>query len=384
MAPDGTRKTVRLGKISRRDAEAVKYRIENLVAAMMTNTPIDRDTASWVANLPETMRRRLERVGLIRPREGREVPALAEWLRGYVEGRRDVKQSTATVYGHTRRNLLAFFGGSKRLDEITPGDADAFRVFLASDEGLADNTVRRRLGIAKQFFRAAVRAKFIDENPFDGQTTTVRENRKRSYFVTRTEAEAVLEACPDARWRLVFALCRYGGLRCPSEVARLKWADVNWDRARFTVHASKTEHHADGGVRVVPIFPELYPHLRDAFEQAEDGDVYCCHQFKRTSAGPMYRKVIGQTIRRAGLTPWPKVFQNCRSSRETELAEQYRVQVVCAWIGNSPAVAARHYLQVTEDHFNRAAQKAAQNPAQYVRARGRMASQDEKPASDKG
>ena len=50
------------------------------------------------------------------------------------------------------------------------------------------------------------------------------------------------------------------------------------------------------------------------------------------------------------MKPWPKLFQNLRSSRQTELAERYPIQVVCEWIGNSEAVAAKHYLQVTEDH----------------------------------
>ncbi len=33
---------------------------------------------------------------------------------------------------------------------------------------------------------------------------------------------------------------------------------------------------------------------------------------------------------RAGLTPWPKLWQNLRSSRETELVETYPIHVVCA------------------------------------------------------
>lgn len=41
-------------------------------------------------------------------------------------------------------------------------------------------------------------------------------------------------------------------------------------------------------------------------------------------------------------------------SRETELAQQYGLYVAAAWIGNSAAVAARHYLQVTDDDFARA------------------------------
>jgi len=247
---------------------------------------------------------------------------------------------------------------------------------MGTDQRLADNTVRRRMGTAKQFFRAAVRAKTIAENPFDGQSTVVRENVKRQYFVSREEAEAVLDACPDASWRLVFALCRFGGLRCASEVVRLKWEDVNWERMRFTVHASKTEHHADGGVRVVPIFPELYAYLQDAFEEAEPGAVYCCPQY--ANANQMYRKAILQIVKQAGLKPWPKLFHNLRATRETELTETYPVQVVCAWIGNSPAIAAKHYLQVTEDHFTRAAQKAAHFPAQQASAEGRRDSHPER------
>lgn len=199
VGDDGKRRSVRLGKVSKRQAETAKGYVEDLVACKVTGSAPKGTTAEWLAGLPDVIRGRLERVGLVEPQERRECPTLGDWLRTYVEGRRDVKCATATVYGHTRRNLLAFFGGAKRLDEIMPGEADAFRVFLTSDEGLADNTVRRRLGIAKQFFRAAVRREFISANPFDGQTTTVRENHKRSYFVSRAEAEAVLDACPDAR-----------------------------------------------------------------------------------------------------------------------------------------------------------------------------------------
>jgi hypothetical protein len=60
-------------------------------------------------------------------------------------------------------------------------------------------------------------------------------------------------------------------------------------------------------------------------------------------------------IRGAGLVPWPKLFQNLRASRETELAAEFPLHVVCAWIGNSAAIAQKHYLQVTDADFERAA-----------------------------
>jgi len=82
------------------------------------------------------------------------------------------------VYGHTRRNLIDHFGADKLLKEITPGDADGWRLYLIG-LGLSDNTVRRRCGIAKQFFRAAVRRKLVMVNPFADLKAAVLGNAKR-------------------------------------------------------------------------------------------------------------------------------------------------------------------------------------------------------------
>ncbi len=51
-----------------------------------------------------------------------------------------------------------------------------------------------------------------------------------------------------------------------------------------------------------------------------------------------------------------------------------------AWIGNSELVAARHYLQLTDDHFRRATE-AAQNPAQKVHESARNGEQADSPKS---
>ena len=63
------------------------------------------------------------------------------------------------------------------------------------------------------------------------------------------------------------------------------------------------------------------------------------------------RTTFQKIIIRAGLELWPKLFQNLRSTRETELAETFPLQAVTAWMGNSQLVAARHYLQLTDEHF---------------------------------
>src|SRR5690606_5009392 len=146
-------------------------------------------------------------------------------------------------YGHTRRCLVEYFGPDCAIEDITPGDADEWRAWLTTNQNLSPNTVRRRCGIARQFLRAAVRKKLIAENPFAdmNEGVAVKANKSRDYFVSDVEAAAVLEACPDEEWRLLFSLCRYGALRCPSEVLALTWDDIDWGNNRITVHSPKTE-----------------------------------------------------------------------------------------------------------------------------------------------
>ncbi len=62
-------------------------------------------------------------------------------------------------------------------------------------------------------------------------------------------------------------------------------------------------------------------------------------------------------IKRAGLKPWEKTFQNLRASRETELVEDFPIHVVTGWLGNCPDIARKHYLQTHEEHFQRAVEK---------------------------
>jgi integrase len=375
-AGDGTRKTLRLGKATLRQAEAIKVRVEQLVMASTGITGVvDDETVKWLTGLDEVMYDKLAAVGLVAERYS---ATLGDFVTAYIQERKDVKSGTATFYGHTRRNLIDFFGEDKPLREITPGDADQWRLYLL-EQGLAENTVRRRCGMAKQFFRVAVRRRLIPLNPFEDLKASVKGNPKRLYFISREEAENVLEACPDGQWRLIFALCRYGGLRCPSEVLSLRWQDIDWERSRMRVHSSKTEHHEGGESRMVPLFPELLPHLREAFEDAGPGSTHIVTRYRSTNCN--LRTQLQRIISKAGLKSWPKLFQNLRSTRETELAETWPEHVVCAWIGNSRAVAKKHYLQVTDEHFEQAAQlpdatdEATQNATQQTPAEPCMTSQ---------
>jgi hypothetical protein len=85
----------------------------------------------------------------------------------------------------------------------------------------------------------------------------------------------------------------------------------------------------------------------------EDGDSWVVPMLEgkpSKNLGKTFKKIIA----RAGVDVWVKPFQNLRASRQTELEQDFATYIVCKWMGNTPSVANKHYLTVTDDHFQRA------------------------------
>ncbi len=366
MCPDGKRRPLRLGKISRRDAEAIRLHVESLAAAARSGRPLAESTEEFLIQIPDAHHAKLAELGLCAPRKS---STLAAFLQSYMSGLQ-VKPATITNYGHAARTLRESLGSQTPMAAIRAGDAVLWRQHLI-DSGLARATVNRRITTAKAFFAAAVRQGIIRESPLAGLTGGTQINHARQFFVTREAVSKLIDAAPDAQWRLLIALSRFAGLRTPSEPLLLTWADIDWDRNRMTIHSPKTEHHPGQDSRVIPIFPEVMPALRECYDLAEPGSQYVITRYR--SAAANLRTQLQRIATRAGVKPWPKLWHNMRASRQTELAEAFPMQVVCAWIGNSAAVARDHYLQVTDDHFSRAAGDASQAKAARFAARNASA-----------
>ncbi|HMP05075.1 MAG TPA: tyrosine-type recombinase/integrase, partial [Lacipirellulaceae bacterium] len=332
------RRTMRLGKCSQRDAESVRLRIEKIVAAQVLDNTPDAETVRWLAEIGDKLSEKFAKLGLI---ESRQSTTLGAFIESYKASRGDVKPSTRAAWEAPYKSLLAHFGERKPLRAITEGDAKAWR---RSMKGLAENTVRKRTAIVKSLFNSAVEHRLIDRNPFAGLKATMVENKARMFHLGPVASARIAEAMPTPEWRVIFALCRWGALRCPSEVLALKWGDVLWDRGRLIVRSPKTEHIPGKASRIIPLFPELLAALQEAFDAAEPGTVYVVT--KTRDAGVNLRTRFAKYVERAGYKPWPKLFQNLRSTRETELARQFPLHVVTEWCGNSRPIAIKHYLQV--------------------------------------
>ena len=183
----------------------------------------------------------------------------------------------------TRSKLVRFFGAEKSLPDIKAGDAGAWN--------LAQGPVCQwHYGPRNQVRQAILwrcpASGLIAENPFSEIAVPSQANEAHKYFVGRIDLQSVLNACPDAAWRLIFALSRYGGVCCPSEALALRWQDVDWERGRFGVSSPKAEEREGHEGRWVPLFPDLRPYFEAIFEASPEGAVHVisdCRDPNRTS-----------------------------------------------------------------------------------------------------
>jgi len=360
----GKRQTIRLGKATAKTAQEICTRVEALNVAAISKLNWEAETAKWVAEIGDSLHAKLVAVGLVPERTKAVVTTLATFIDRYIDGRNDVKPATKEVWRQGRLGLINCFGEDRDMATITAGDADDYKQAMLA-EGLAHLTIRKRLQLAKTWFKSAKRKRLIAENPFD-EVTIAGTMPDKMHFISRADTQALLDACPNHDWRMIVALARYGGVRCPSEVLSLRWDDIDWENQLIEVQSPKTEHHEGKATRTIPLFPELYKHLRTSFERAPDGAVYVVNErFRKAAMGKSgwrncnLRTTFLKIIKRAGLKPWPRLFHNLRSSRQTELEDQFPSHVVCAWMGNSIKVARKHYLQVTPEHIAKALCKSS-------------------------
>ncbi len=380
---DGKQQTIRLGECPKSDANTARMAIGHLVIAKRHGSVPHPDAVRWLGGIDDVLYARVVAHGLCQPRDAAAVVTLGELLERF-DATVAVKPTTQYKYRQVADSLRLFLGAAIPLASITPAHADNWRKAIAEPQAnpadkaepakvLARATVAKRVVIAKGVFRKAVRWGYITSSPFADLRAGSQSNPDRAHYVTAETIRAILAACPHDEWRAIIALSRFAGLRCPSEVVGLRWGDIVWDKGRMTVRSPKTAGHEGHAVRVVPIAPELRPILQNLFDQAEPGTEAVIPRLR--DPGVNLRTQFERIIAKAGEKPWPRLFHNMWASCATDWVERFPAHVVAGWLGHSPMIAAQHYLQTRDAHFDLAAglggpSKAAANPATHTRRSG--------------
>lgn len=278
-------------------------------------------------------------------RDAHKAPTLGEWAERYPKLRDDLNERTIMLHRKTLEYLKARHGAGLRLDKFTPAKADDWRVWLGKQKGpngtLSAQTVAAHIRNAKVIFERARRRRLIGSNPFadiSGQAPKVSKDWRE---VTPADLDRILDACPSAEWRVLFALCRLAGLRRGEAIA-LRWGDIDWQARRL---------RADGktGPRLVPVSPALLEILQAAYDEAQPGAELVCGQLRYAD---LHRGATA-IVKRSGVGRYSKPFHTMRKCLESEWVKIAPWPTVCSWLGHSAKVAAEHYLRPGEDDFAR-------------------------------
>ncbi len=284
---------------------------------------------------------------------------LCDFLDRYLTSRTDLRPRTLELHELTAKYLLAYFNPEMRINKITRASASDWRAALAKGKIThtahpVEATACIHIRNAKVMFSHAVRDDLILFNPFDRLKSNAKEPDKTWRYVTRDELKKLLQACSTKSWHLLLALCRLAGLR-QGEALSLPWSRLDWDAHRLEVIAEKTSRR-----RIVPIEPELYNILLEAFETAHEGEPLVIAEGAIVDSN-LWRD-FGVICKRAGLKRWEKWCQVLRKNCETDWAQQYPQYVVSVWMGHDINVSAQYYLQVPEQLYKEVSGSDLQHP----------------------
>lgn len=347
------RHTLRLGQASREVAVVVQQKLDRLIQCRQLGTQLDSELLAWLHGMGDALYSNLVQAGLAEPRGPSSLGDLLKAHDSSLIARR-VKESTLCNNRILHGNLLKFFGAKRRLDAIGLQEAEKFFQFLNDKGGrydgpLAIATVSNRIKRAKGVFAYAIKNHWLSKNPFDHVRTGSEVNHSRDVYVLPEIFEKVVGMSADKELRWLLALVRYCGLRCPSEITILTWANVDWAGGVLVVNSPKT------GRREVPIFAAAVPYLNDAWDAAPKFEPLMFPRHQGTGTAITNR--LESLCRKAGEVLWAKPMVNMRASAERDLmAAGYPIDRVAAWLGHSPVIALKHYSRVVKEREARQAQ----------------------------
>jgi hypothetical protein len=229
-----------------------------------------------------------------------------------------------SYFGETSPSLIKF-------EEVVK-----FRQWCFDVLGHSESTVSRGMRTCKTIFKFGEENGYLLQNPFKGVMMGIEVNESRMFYVDRLEFGKVLEVCRNDRERLILVLARYGGLRIPSEISKLRFGDIT--ETLIQIHcATKT------GYREVPLFSEVRELVSRIRGKPEE---LVFPGFRRNRS----REILKRALQKLGKEMWPKPFVNMRSSCITDFVTiGYTDKALDSMFGNSVRVRERHYVQFRKE-----------------------------------
>lgn len=299
-------------KFAPQTAKELKNVVEKIIYYRTNDLVPEKKILAWIQSASPILQEKLTKAGLI------EQPAnhnCSELWDAFLETKIGIKDATLDTYLDAKRRFFLFFKEDEALQDLTQARMLQMKATLLTT--LAEATVAGAITKMKAVFNWAVTQEWIDESPLKGVGRGSFINRKNDRFVTMDEYQRLLDRCPCLEWRVIIALARIGGLRCPSEVLRLRWSDIDFENNRFFVRSPKTEHYQGKEGRLVPLFPELRAEIRclTSTNKGAEHREYVISRYRdpNTNLGTQFARIV----KMAEIEPIKRPFDNMRMSRST-------------------------------------------------------------------
>lgn len=244
--------------------------------------------------------------------EGRpaEPKRLGDAVAAFLEAKRPyIRESTLRSYRSHLRQLVSSVGADTYLPRIDSGGVErSVGEVGLNGEPASTGTKRQRLTVFKSFFGWSEAERLVAKSPA-ASVSRPKEDERLPRAVTDEELDAVLGAVPEGRaWaRAAFEFAALTGLRI-SELARLRWRDVDAERRLIRIEQQKS-----GKAQTQPISRSAADLLRSVPRRGEyvftspnatssERNVFSwCAQMQRTFRDARTAAKIGRPITPHGL-----------------------------------------------------------------------------------
>ena len=225
----------------------------------------------------------------------------------------------------TRTNVFAKTFGNEKIINLNQTQVDNWIMGLP----VVASTKNGYRGIVSVLLNFAVRRKYLVEAPISEDSKS-EVKRGKPAILTVEQCAAFLSACEDEMLPAI-ALAMFAGLRPESEVWRLDWNRIHFDREEIDIDPHATKN--DASVRWVKMSKNLVQWLTPF----------------RKASGPVgftkskYFRRLQATAERAGIKPWPHdALRHCFCSYHYAMYDN--VGATMAQVGHTnPRTFFRHY-----------------------------------------
>jgi len=217
---------------------------------------------------------------------------LADWVQFYMEEilRSKIKPSTYSYYHQILQNHILPELGSRKLNNITQDDIQAFADSL-QDKGIGVNTACGIIGMMQRIFTAAIKKNLVLANPCRDLELPAKDIPQFAPL-TRAEQQKLENAAAADKDGTAVMLALYTGMRI-GELCALRWDDIDFENriinVRRTIQRISNMEHGGGKTflnigstksafsnRSIPLTEKLHQLLKEEQKKSNSDYVISC------------------------------------------------------------------------------------------------------------